>query len=1114
MLCPGCGLQASDDFTFCPRCATRLAAPLTVSEERRTITTLISDLVAFTAGSEASDPEDVGALLRAYHAATRKVIESHGGTVEKFIGDAVVGVFGVPAVQDDPERAERAGLRIVQTLEGMTRPGGHPLEVRVGVNTGEALVRLGVTPGSEAGFLAGDAVNVAARLQAAAPPGGVAVGALTHELTSRVIVYEALPPLTTKGKAEPVSAWRATATIARRGVDAPVGDLTPFVGREAELAYLSAAFDKVAARSSPQFVLLVGEPGIGKSRLVRELLNLVDVRPEMTIWRQGYSPPFGESITYWALAEIVKGHAGILDTDAAGTVEAKLEAVLPHGPDRAWLLQRLGALLGLAAPEASREENFAAWRRFFEDAVVGRPTVLVFEDLHWADDALLAFLEHLATHIASVPLLLVATTRPALFERNPSFAAGGRLVRLELGPLSMAETAGLVAGLLGEPDDRAALVGDVVIRCDGNPFYAEQCVRLLSDTDLDVPVPDSVQAVIAARLDSLPPDQKALLGDAAVVGSVFWDGAVAAMGSREPEDLEGMVSGLLERRMIRRIRESSMEGEREFAFVHALAREVAYRQLPRAARARRHESVARWLERKAEGRAEDLADVIAHHFATAHELALAARSGDLAARLEGPSVRYLTLAGDHAFNVDLRAAQRFYAAALKSSVAGSPERAHLDLKLGEAALWGGRSAQAAQPLQRAVEGLRACGDVRSAAVALARLARVHDNLGADPREVEGLYRDAVTLLDDDGPSEARVTVLTEWGREHFNLGGPALALEAFESALEVARELGAPEPPLALSLRGSVRAARGDPGFVEDYRRALASAEAQGLGSDRARILGNFAADIGLVEGPRRSLAEYARAFDFAASRGMSEHLAFFRALRVAALFGAGEWDEALREAADVEFEFVGSAGSTADLVWMRLLRLLLLVWRGAGEDARRQLPSGLEAARRSVVTTDACFGLTVAAVVTAEFDLDEAHRLLQEAVAAAPIVGDISLVLPAATRVALRRDDAGLAQRLCRLVCGELSAVQIALASVAALLTEGAGEYEAAAEGFADAAARWREFGVPFEEAHALFGQGRCLAALGRAPEAAAPLAAAREIFARLDARPALGETERLLSR
>jgi class 3 adenylate cyclase/tetratricopeptide (TPR) repeat protein len=1095
-------------------CGAALAAPRAVAEERKVVTTLFCDLVAFTALSEAADPEDVDAVLRRYHAAARQVIESHGGTVEKFIGDAVVGVFGVPAVhEDDPERAVRAGLRIIEELEGMRRPDGGPLQARIGVNTGEALVRLDVDPSSGRGFLTGDAVNVAARLEAAAPPGGVAVGALTHELTQRAILFEELPPVVAKGKAEPVPAWRATATVARRGIDAHAGDLSPLVGREVELSYLSAMFENAAAQPASQFVLIIGEPGIGKSRLVAELLALVDARPQMTTWRQGYCPPFGESITYWALAEIVKGHAGIRDTDDVLAVDAKLEAVLPSSSDREWFRQRLRALLGLAAPDASREENFAAWLRFFEDVAAAEPTVLVFEDLHWADEALLAFLEYLTTHLASVPLMIVGTARPELFERHPGFARSGRINRLQLEPLSAGDTVQLVAGLLGETDDRAGVIGQVVERCDGNPFYAEQSVRLLSDAETDVQVPDSVQAVIAARLDTLPAEQKALLADAAVVGSVFWDGVLSAMDSRDQQEVDDMLSSLLERQLIRRIRESSMGDEREFAFVHALAREVAYRQLPRAARARRHSAVARWLEVKAEGHPEDLAEVLAHHFATALDLARAAGENDLAVQLEGPSVRFLTLAGDRAFNLDPHAAERFYAAALELSPADTPERAYLDLRLGETAMWGGRAAEAAERLRRAAEALLTAGHKRLAAVALTRLARARHNQAADQSEVAGLYQEAVALLGD-GFSDALVIALTEWGRELMNATQFGAAKGVFERALEVARELGAPEPPLALGLLGSVRCLQGDPGFLEDARRALDLAEAQGLGIERARIWGNYADEIIYVEGPRRGLEEHQGMLDLEVSRALVELADLQRANRVAALVCGGSWDEALREAAAIELDHLQSGGSAWHLVNMRFLRLLPLVWRGAQAEAEERLPAVWDGVADDPTEWDACWNLVFKAIVAVHQDPAKARGLLEEACATAPSDFDVSLfqVLPEAVRTALCCADAQLAERLRRFVGGALPCVRNALASIDALLAEAHGEHGEAVDRFRDAAACWHDFGVPYEEAQALLGQGRCLVVPGRAPEAAPVLEQAREIFERLGAKPALAETDELM--
>ncbi|MBN2204187.1 MAG: AAA family ATPase, partial [Thermoleophilia bacterium] len=971
--CPGCGFEAPDDFAFCPRCGTALAAPLLIPEERKVVSMLFCDLVGFTAMSEAVDPEDVDALLGRYHRVARSAIESHGGIVEKFIGDAVVGVFGVPAVhEDDAERAVRAALRLVEALEGVTCPDGSLLEVRVGVNTGEALVRPGVDPASGRGLVAGDAVNVAARLQAAAPPGGVAVGALSHELTTRVIEYAELPPVAAKGKAKPVRAWRALAAVARRGIDVRGGDLTPLVGRERQLAHLAAVFDEVATRSKPRFVLLVGEPGIGKSRLVHEFAHALDERPGMFTWRQGYCPPFGEGVTYRALAEILKGHAGVRDGDDVAAVEAKLDAVLPSDPDREWLRQRLRALLGLAAPDAGREENFAAWVRFLELVAAAGSTVLVFEDLHWADEALLAFLEYLTTHIASIPLMVAGTTRPDLLERHPGFATGSQVDRLELEPLSTAETVRLVASLLGEPDDRAAVIGQVAERCGGNPFYAEQSVRLLGDTAPEAPLPDSVQAVIAARLDALPAEQKALLADAAVVGSVFWDGVLTTMGPRDPRQLGDLLSGLLARQLIRRLRASTMAGEREFAFVHALAREVAYRQLPRVARARRHAAVATWLEKKAGDRADDSAEVLAHHYATAHDLALAAGESDLALQLEGPLLRSLTAAGDRALNLDFNAAERFYKNALKLSSEGSSERAYLEFRLGETALWSGRHSQAEKLLQRTVDVMPRTGDRRSAAVALVRLARVREDLGRDPHDIETLFRKALGLLQDDGPSVALVTVLTEWGRDRLQASETDDALAAFTRALAVACEIDAPEPALALCLRGMLRAELGDDGFMEDLRRALEAAEAQGLGTERSRIWDNYAYIAAVVLGPRRSLEECDRALEFQVSRGLPLLMGCACSRRVYALVYAGEWEAVMRLASKAERDPVVSRSSWV-LLETRLARLLVLAWRGASDEALRELAPALDDARARIDETP--YGLMVGAVVTGQDDPEGGRR-------------------------------------------------------------------------------------------------------------------------------------------
>ena len=498
--------------------------------------------------------------------------------VEKFIGDAVVGVFGVPAAhEDDPERAVRAGLRIVEGAEELVTVGGAPLRLRVGVNTGEALVRLGANPGVGERVLAGDAINTASRLQSVAPEMGVVVGISTFEATRVVFDYEELEPARLKGKAEPVRVFHARSPRARFGTDLTRTHDSPFVGREIDLALLKGVFDKSVAASSAQLVTVVGEPGLGKSRLVAELFGYIDSRPELVTWRQGRCLPYGEGITFWALGEILKAHTGILESDPPAVAREKLDAVLPEGAEREWFKQRLLPLLGIeATSSAEREELFTAWRRFLEGVAEADPTVLVFEDLHWADEAMLAFLEQLADLAEGVPLLIVGTARPELYERHPDYAAGMRNVEHDQpgavdrrgdGPPRLG-----VAGRGGDPggvaaaDPRACrwqppVCGGVRAALAGPGPAGASGARVGScKPGVEMPFPDSVQALIAARLDTLEPDAKSLLADAAVIGKVFWAGAVAAMGDRDPQTVTLMLRELSRKELVRPSRQSSMDG--------------------------------------------------------------------------------------------------------------------------------------------------------------------------------------------------------------------------------------------------------------------------------------------------------------------------------------------------------------------------------------------------------------------------------------------------------------------------------------------------------------------------------------------------------------------------
>ena len=489
------------------------------ARERKVITVLFADLVSFTSRSEKLDPEDVDALLRPYHDRLRYELERWGGTVEKFIGDAVVALFGAPvAGEDDPERAVRAALAI---RDWAVEEGN--LQVRIGVNTGEALVRLDARPESGEGMAAGDVVNTAARLQSAAPTNGILVGETTYRATSERVDYREHPAVEAKGKEEPVPVWEVGEARARFGVDLAPHTGTPLVGREREVELLVGTLTRARQQRSTELITLVGVPGIGKSRLVGELFQAIERGGVLTYWRQGRSLPYGEAVSYWALAEMVKAQAGILETDSDEEAETKLARAVAQliQDDAEWVLSHLRPLVGQGSSVGSQEEAFTAWRRFFEALAEEHALVLVFEDIQWADDGLLDFIEHLVDWVRDVPLLILCTARLELLERRQAWG-GGKInaATVALSPLTDDETAKLIWALGAETPQ------DLLERCGGNPLYAEQYVRMLAERGSADELPETVQGIIAARLDSLLPEEKALLQNAAVVGKVFWLGAL------------------------------------------------------------------------------------------------------------------------------------------------------------------------------------------------------------------------------------------------------------------------------------------------------------------------------------------------------------------------------------------------------------------------------------------------------------------------------------------------------------------------------------------------------------------------------------------------------------
>jgi class 3 adenylate cyclase len=1119
--CSQCGEENPEHAKFCNECAAPLAElpPPPALEERKVVSVLFCDLVGFTAASEQADPEDVRARIRPYHARLRSEIEGYGGTVEKFVGDAVMAVFGAPvAHEDDAERAVRSGLAVLEAIAELNEADPDlELQVRVGINTGEAVVALGARPEQGEGIVTGDVVNTAARIQGAAPVGGVAVGEQTHRATERVLEYEQLEPVSVKGKAEALSLWQARAARSRFGTDITRRYTTPLVGRELEKPLLIGTFERAAQQRSVQLVTVVGEPGVGKSRLVAELFAYLRTKPELTRWRQGRCLPYGEGITFWALGEIVKAEAGILESDSAEVAALKLEAaVSPDEPERQWLLQRLGPLVGVeAVSSAERQELFTAWRRYLEGLAAAHQSVLVFEDLHWADEALLAFLEHLAEWSEGVPLLLLCTARPELYERRPGWASGQRNSHtINLPPLSDQETAELVSHLITTSVLSEELEQGVLERAGGNPLYAEEFVRLLADRELgagEMELPESLQALIAARLDTLSAERKSLLQDAAVLGKVFWVGALAEIGGRDVGELELALHELARKELVRPARVSSMEGESEYSFWHLLVRDVAYGQIPRAERARRHRSAAAWIERKAGERVEDLAELLAHHYLQALELARAAGDTKQADELTAPARRFLALAGERALGLDTVQAGSRLARALELCPAADPERPELLLRWADAAFQAGRLREAAAALDEALDLFRARGEKEAQARALILLARVSHRLGEG--RLVALAAEAVALLEQEPPGPTLVAAHTQLSTGYFLTGSHKEAIAAADRACAIAKRLGLPEPARALAARGDSRAALGDTDGLAAMERALSLLIEQGEGNAAAVTQNNLAIARYPLQGPARSLADFEQGIAFAEQRGLASQAEAMEADGPGLLVELGRPEEALERAGALAAAAEAS-GATWMLAWVRALELAIHVARGEAEGASSIADWLVESARTqalSDVTVEVLAPVADARLAAAE--PDQARALLAE-IEQTPGARDTpyySRQLASMLRTALAAGDPDLAERLADGLEPRYPLREHALCAARAQLAEHAGNHAEAATLYAEAAARWQQFGNVPEHAYALLGAGRCLVALGD-PAGEQPLREAADLFASMGYGPALAETNALL--
>jgi class 3 adenylate cyclase/tetratricopeptide (TPR) repeat protein len=855
--------------------------------ERKVVTVLFADLVGFTARAEQMDPEDVAAELGRYQAHVSEVLARYDGTLEKFIGDAAMAVLGAPiAHEDDPERAVRAALAI------RDRAREQDDKVRIGVNTGEALVTVDARADAGQTLVAGDVVNTAARLQAAAPVNGVLVGETTQRATAAAIQYREAEPVEAKGKAQPVAAWVALEARSRLGVELEREPLTALVGRERELGLLRGAFERAREEREPQLVTLVGVPGIGKSRLVYELFESAEADSELITWRQGRCLSYGDGVTFWALGEIVKAHLGILESDPREEVERKLREVV-RDPR---LEPHLRPLVGVGTAELGgsdrRSEAFAAWREFFEALAEDGPLVLAIEDVHWGDDDLLDFVDHLVDWARGVPILVVATARPELLERRPAWGGGkSNALTISLSPLSEDETARLIGAVVDQPVMPAETQSELLARAGGNPLYAEQYARILLERGELADLPETVQGIVAARLDLLEPEQKALLQDAAVLGRTFWTGGLATVAALDREAVEDRLHGLERRAFVRRERRTTVAEETQFAFLHVLVRDVAYGQLPRAERAGRHRRTAEWIESL--GRPEDHAEMLAHHYLSALELTRASGVEDeaLVARA-GIAVRD---AGDRALALNaFPAVVRFYTQALELSRADDPERPEFLFRLGRA-LHQTMDPQADEVLENAVSELVAAGHAERAAEARTFLSELWWSRGQGVLALEQIER-ALGLVGD-GDSEARVRVLARLSRRQMLADENEEAISTGREALAIAERLGLDE--LRADLLNSIGPARvqiGDAGGMADLETSVEIAVA--LDSPIAAVSYNNLGAVYLYSGDvRRDQQLREESMRVGERFGDSRTLRFGRAVLLEHSYYGGRWEETMRGA-------------------------------------------------------------------------------------------------------------------------------------------------------------------------------------------------------------------------
>ena len=1094
--------------------------------ERRLVTVLFADLVGFTAASEGRDAEETRDLLSRYFDLARTLIERYGGTVEKFIGDAVMAVWGTPvATENDAERAVRAALELVGSIPDL----GPGLEARAGVLTGEAAVTLGA---DGEGMVAGDLVNTASRIQSAAQPGTVLVGEATRRSTEEAIVYESTGEHELKGKAEPLGLWKALRVVSGVGGTLRSAGLEPpFVGRERELKLIKELLHGCATEGRAHLVSVTGIAGIGKSRLAWEFYKYFDGIVDTVWWHRGRCLAYGEGVTYWALADMIRMRCLIGEDEDPSSARNKLTATLEEhvldAEERSFIEPRLAHLLGLEETPSDRQDLFAAWRLFFERLADTNPVVLAFEDLHWADTSLLDFIEYLLEWSRESPLYVVTLARPELQERRPGWGSGQRnFSSIYLEPLSPAAMNELLEGLVPGLPDR--LEEQILARAQGVPLYAVETVRMLLDRGLlvqDGPiyaptgeidtleVPETLHALIAARLDGLSAEERRLLQDGAVLGKTFTVAALAALAPGSNDEIEPLLAGLV-RKEVLGVQSDPRSPERgQYGFLQDLVRHVAYETLSKRERKTRHLAAAEHLEAAFAVQEEEIAEVLASHYLAAAE---AAPDAEDAAAIRTKAGEMLRRAGERAASLGAPdEGQRYYEQA--AGLARDPLlEAELLEQAGRLAVQANRSAEARERLERAIRLYADAGQERASARASAALADADVEEG---RLAEAATRlgAAVDQLEQGEPSSELAAALAELGRAQALSGRIDDADSPLERALTLAERLQLPGVFVeALTTKGIVLMVQGRLGEARILlEAAIARAHEEQLHASALRAENNL---LVVLESSDRyaeevDLAE--RTIALAQRRGDRRWQANIQTGLIQPLFLLGRWDEALLIAEQED------PAAVSELTRGGLMSAALIECeRGDLKAAEARLVEDESMRASDNPQTRAGHALVEARVLRARGRNVEALAAGDRGLAT---LGELAItdtaikaVLVEAIEAALAIPDLDKAEELLAipqsLEPGELTPfLQASAARLRARLDAARGSHDGIDDRFRAATALFREFGIAFYQAVTQLEHGEWLIGKGRADEADPLLTEAAETMERLQATPWLERVQAL---